>query len=162
MDKIIIIDDSGIANQLEAFLTANREHIRLSSDMDEISLGLNPVLKEIVKRYEEKHKIKIKSKDNIYFFKNNEIVRFEAKLDQTSIFLVSNEATEVNEYIDNIEEQLKNFDFLRIHTNHIINVHFISKIFEKGQNTIELTDGTILPVSDFRKELINKYMDNNL
>jgi len=161
MDRIIIINDNGIQKELNDFLATNQIHIRLNSGFDEIAMEKNSLLSEIIQQYEEKHKIKIQSKDNIFFFKSNEIVHIEAKLDRTTIFIVSDKLIEVNEYIDNIEEQLKNYDFLRIHTNHIINVNFIAKIFEKGQNTIELNNGTILPVSEFRMELIKKNLDNH-
>lgn len=162
MDRIIIINDNGIQKELNDFLSANQHHIMLNSGLDEVAPDENSMLSEIIKQYEAKHKIKIQSKDNIYFFKSNEIVHIKAQMDQTTIYLISNKVVEVNEYIDNIEEQLKDVAFLRIHTNHIINVHFIAKIFDKGQNTIELNDGTVLPVSEFRKELITKYLDNNL
>ena len=154
MDRIIIINDNGIQKELNDFLTANQNHIMLNSDFDEVSLDGNSMLSEIIQQYEAKHKIKIQSRDNIFFFKSNEIIHIKAKMGQTTIYLNSNKMVEVNEYIDNIEEQLKNFAFLRIHTNHIINVHFIAKIFERDQNTIELIDGTVIPVSEFRKELI--------
>lgn len=162
MDRIIIINDNGIREELDSFLQSNQNHIRLNSGLDEIALSGNTILSEIIQQYEEKHKIKIQSKDNIFFFKSNEIIHLEGKLDKTTIFLMSKEMIEVNEYIDSIEEQLKNFAFLRIHTNHIININFIIKLFNKGENTIELIDGTILPVSEFRNDLIIKYIEDHV
>lgn len=159
MDKIIIIDDSGIQNELEKFLIANKKHIRLSSDMDEVSLGQNPILKEIARRYEEKHKVKIQSKDHIRFFQANEIIRFKANNNKTITFLTNEKVVEINETIDNIEQQLEYLPFLRIHEAHIINVHFISKIFDKTENNIELNDGTLLPVTEIRKEFIMNFLN---
>ncbi|MCD4788658.1 MAG: LytTR family transcriptional regulator [Bacteroidales bacterium] len=159
MDKIIIINDSGIQKELEEFLIANKKHIWFSSDMDEISLGQNPILKEIVRRYEEKHKIKIQSKDHIRFFRANEIIRFKANNNKTIIFLTNEKVVEINETIDNIEQQLENQPFLRLHEDHIINVNFISKIFNKTENNIELNDGTSLPVTEIRKEFIMNFLN---
>ena len=159
MDKIIIINDIGIQPELEKFLIANKKHIRFSSDMEEISLGQNPILKEIVRRYEEKHKVKIQSKDHIMFFQANEIIRFKANGGKTIIFLTNEKVVEINETIDNIEQQLEYQPFLRIHEGHIINVHFISKFFDKAENNIELNDGTLLPVTEIRKEFIMNFLN---
>ncbi len=162
MDKIIIINDSGIQYKIEKFLKTNKNHIKFSSYMDEISLGQNPILKEIISKYEDKCRIKIHSKDNISFFRANEIVRFKAHKNKTNIFLTNEKVVEINESIDNIEQQLENQQFLRIHEAHIINVNFISKIFDKTENNIELNDGTLLPVTEIRKEYIINFINNHI
>ena len=159
MDKIIIINDSRIQPELEKFLIANKKHIRFRSDMDEISLSQNPLLKEIVRRYEEKHKVKIQSKDHIRFFQANEIIRFKANNNKTIIFLTNEKVVEINETIDNIEQQLENQPFLRIHEDHIVNLNFIAKILDKNENSIELNDGTLLPVTEIQKEFILKFLN---
>jgi len=162
MDKIIIIDDSGIQKELEKFLIANKKHIRLSSDMDELSLGNNSILSEIIKRYEDKHKLKIQTKDKIRFYKSNEIIRFEAKQDKTIIFLSNNTTSEIDESIEGIEQQLQNFSFIRIHKNHIINVNFISKIYGNFDNQIELTNGETIPVTKNRKKQIMDSLNKHI
>ena len=48
MDKIIIIDNNEIRDELEQFITENKRHILFNSDMDLLSLESNPVLKEII------------------------------------------------------------------------------------------------------------------
>ncbi|RKX82131.1 MAG: hypothetical protein DRP70_16845 [Spirochaetes bacterium] len=162
MDKIIIINDSGIQPELKKFLFANKKHIRFSSDMDEISLSKNSLFQEIIKRYEEKQKVKIQSGDNISFFQANEIIRFKAKNEKTLAFLANKNAIEINETIENIEQQIKELPFLRIHTDHIINVHFISKVIEKAESDIELNDGTLLPVSEKRKKIITDFLNKHI
>ncbi len=161
MDKIIIINDSGIQSELENFLIANKKHIRFSSNMDEISLGQNPILKEIVRNYEEKHKVKIHSKDNIRFFRANEIIRIKANKDKTLIFLINEKVDEINETIDQIENQLKDFSFIRIHDDHIINTSFIAKITAGRDIDIELMNGDIVPIEDQRKQYILNSLENH-
>lgn len=162
MDKIIIIDDSGIQKELESFLIANKEHIRLNSNMDEISLGHNPVLKEIVKQYEEKHKVKIQSKDHVRFYKQNEIIYLKSNENKTILYQSDHSKTSVNENIDAIEQQLKNFPFLRTHHDYIVNLHHIVKISGQDMDLIILTNGNTLPVTEIKKaiiiEFLNKYI----
>lgn len=128
--------------------------------MDEISLSNNSLFKEIIKRYEEKHKVKIQSKNQIRFFKVNEILHFIANKEKTIIILSNEKSIEIDKPIDEIEQQLKELPFLRIHADHIVNVNFISKVFNKNKNNIELSDGTLLPVSDIRKEFIMDFLNN--
>ena len=159
MDKIIIIDDNGIQKELAEFLMANKNHVRLHSNMDELSLSTNPLLKEIIKQYGEKHKVKIQSKDNIRFFKTNDIIRFEAIYGKTTIYMTDGSHSEISENISAIEEQLEDFSFLRIHPNHIVNLQFLSKISSQDKNQIELTSGVILPVTETHKELIIEFLN---
>ncbi len=154
MDKIIIIDDSGIQKELEEFLKTNKKHIRLSSDMEELAMTSNPVLKEIIKRYEEKHKVKIQSKDHVFFYKSSELLRFEAFLSKTIIFQLDGSQQQISEDIDTIEFQLKDFPFIRTHPDHIVNLHYISRISDKASQSIELSDGTHIPVTIQRKNII--------
>ncbi|MBL7105867.1 MAG: LytTR family transcriptional regulator DNA-binding domain-containing protein [Bacteroidales bacterium] len=162
MDKIIIIDDSGIQNELEKFLIANKKHIRLSSDMDELSLSNNSILSEIIKRYEDKHKLKIQTKNKIRFYKSNEIIRFEAKQDKTIIFLSDNTTYEIDVSIDGIDSQLKSFSFIRIHDNHIINMNYISKISGNFNAQIELTNRETIPVAKNRKKHIMDSLNKHI
>ncbi|OQX73939.1 MAG: hypothetical protein B6D61_12025 [Bacteroidetes bacterium 4484_249] len=154
MDKIIIINDSGIQSELEEFLITNKKHIRFSSDMDEISLSKNSLLQGIIKRYEEKHKVKIQSKDYIRFFQANDIIRFKANKGKTIIFLTNNNIVEINETIDNIEQQLEYQPFLRIHEDHIVNLHYVSRIINDNKDFLELTNKEELPLSSKNKEIL--------
>ena len=162
MDRIFIIDDDGIKEKLEKFLIANKKHIRLNSDMDELSLGNNSILSEIIKRYEDKHKLKIQTKDKIRFYKSNEIIRFEAKQDKTIIFLSDNTTSEIDKSINDIESQLKSFFFIRTHENHIINVNYISKIYGDSDELIELLNGETVPVTINRKKYIMNFLNKHI
>jgi two-component system LytT family response regulator len=162
MDKIIIIDDSRIKKELEAFLTANKNHIKLSSDMDEFSMGRNTILKEIITRYEEKHKVKIQSMDHVRFYKLNDIVFIKSEQDKILLYQSDSSINSINETIDNIEVQLKCFPLLRIHDEFIVNLYHVVRISGQSENSIELSDGTTLPLSPEKKEIIieslNKYI----
>jgi len=160
MDKIIIIDNTGIREEVEKFIFKNRKHILFASDLDEMTLNENPVLKEIIANYEEQNKIKIHTKSRIWFFKGHEIIRIEGREKDTVIYLSDKHTRVLNESIDEIENQLKDFSFIRIHRNHIVNINYLSKI--AGEKT-ELTTGDVLPIEPQLKqyiaESIEKYHD---
>jgi len=162
MDRIIIIDDKVIRNELEAFLIANQEHIRLNSDMDEVSLSENPTLQEIITLYEDKYKVKIRSRDNIRFYKLNDIVRLESLDKQTKLILINGKINLINESLADVEKQLKDFPFFRTHTHHIVNLHHVTGIKDLAEASIMLSTGDAVPLSNKEKELIinilNKYI----
>lgn len=153
MDKIIIIDNNGIQDELEKFIIANKKHILFNSDMEYLSLKTNPILKEIIKNYEEKHKIKIQTKNGIWFFKSHEMIRMESKGENTVIYLTNKTHQLINENINQIEIQLKDLSLLRTHDNHLINVNYISQISNRDQN-IKLNNGDIIPIDEQRKQQI--------
>lgn len=157
MDKIIVIDDKGIQKELEQFLVSNKTHVRLNTYMDELTLGQNPMLQEIIRQYEEKHKIRIRSKDRIYIFKQNDLVRLSIVDGKTCAFLLNGKIREIFGTLDALEEQLSNFPFLRTHPDHIVNMNFISGIKGKDEKRIELLDKSYVPICDERMEIILHY-----
>lgn len=158
MDKIIIIDDSGIQKELQKFLLANKDHIRLSSDMDEVSLGENPILKEIVRKYEQKHKVKIQSKDHVRFYKLNDIIHLESVGNKTKLYHSDQNQIEINESLNSIEIQLQDFPFFRTHLNHIVNLHHLVKVAEDTEDNIELSNGDIVPLTSSKKKTIIEFL----
>jgi two-component system LytT family response regulator len=161
VDKIIIIDNNEIQEELDKFININQKHILFNSDMDQLSTETNPILKGIIDNYEEKHKIKIRTKTRIWFFKSSEIIRLEAKQQNTILYLTNQNRSLINESIDQIENQLKDFSFIRIHDDHIVNVNFISKITAGWDESIELINGEIVPIENQRKQYILKSLENH-
>lgn len=153
MDRIIIIDDNGIQDDLDRFLESNKNHIRLNSDMTELSSGGNFMIKEIVESYESKYKIKFKSKDQVYIFRVNDILFFEAIKSGTRIYLDQKESTVINCSLAEVKNQLINYPFITVHSDYIINIFHISSISD-DKSYVELTDKSRLPVSDYKKKII--------
>jgi two-component system LytT family response regulator len=154
MDRIIIIDDKVIRNELEAFLIANQEHIRLNSNMDEVSMGNNPSLQEIISLYENKYKLKIRSRDNIRFYRLKDIIRLEAKGKVTLLKLINGKLHTINESFEIVESQLRDFPFFKAHNEHLINLYHVTGI-QKIQNArIFMDNGDVIPLLDKQKDLI--------
>ena len=154
MDRIIIIDDKGIKDDLEAFLIANQEHIRLNSDMDEVTRGTNPTLQEIISLYEKKYKVKIRSRDNIRFYRLNDIVSLKADKKQTIVKLINGKTNIVNESLGEVETQLENFPFYRTHKNHLVNLHHVTGIKDDPVSKVIMTNGDNIPLAAKAKQMI--------
>jgi DNA-binding LytR/AlgR family response regulator len=98
--------------------------------------------------------IKISTGNQVFFFRENQIVRFEAKGNNTIIFSSDGSSSEINKPIDSIANQLKNYAFIRVQKNHLINVNFITGIPDKSSDFIEVNNSQLLPISKEQKEII--------
>ncbi len=105
--------------------------------------------------------MKIISKNQILFFKNNEIIRFESVANNTIIHFINGTSSEIYEPIDSIEKQLTDVDFIRIHDEHIINVNYLTKIPDNLSDSVELENGVLLPVSKKTKNLIINILNSH-
>ncbi len=100
--------------------------------------------------------MKIQVKDQIFFYKNMDVVRFERDENKCIMHLSDNSRISFDTTIDSINDQLKSTAFIRVHPSHIINVNFIAKIPENSTGLIELENGELIPVSEKTKDqLIN-------
>jgi DNA-binding LytR/AlgR family response regulator len=158
MDKIIIINDNKIEEQLERFLAANRQNIRLVSDMDEMALARNPVLKEIIQQYEQKHKLRITSDDQVWLFRSSEIVWIEREKNSLVVHLRSWKTEKVDLPVAKLMPQLEGFPFVQVHPDYIINLNYLATVHEKDAKVVDLTDGTSLPIGRHYRSAIKKVL----
>lgn len=81
-----------------------------------------------------------------------DIVRCEGNDNLTDLYLESGAKKTVCKTLKHFEEALNNYDFLRTHKSHLVNLHFV-KSFQKGKTgTIVLEGGKEIPLSASRKE----------
>ncbi len=106
--------------------------------------------------------MKIISKNQILFYKNDDVIRFEASAGNAIIHFLNGTSAEINEPIQSIEKQLTDLDFIRVHEDHIINVNYITKIADDFSDSIELENGVILPVNKKTKEMIINLLNNHI
>jgi len=153
MDRIIIIDDKGIKNDLNHFLKANKNHIKLDSDIDELSSGYNNLIKEIIENYEDRFKIKIQSKDQIYIFKVNEMLYLEEGYKCVKLFLTKGDPVLLEGNIQLFEEQIKAYPFFLTDPNFLININHISSISDDSHYVI-MSNGARITISEYKKNII--------
>lgn len=106
--------------------------------------------------------MKILVKDQIYFFKDQKIIRFEAQQDKSIMHLSNGKCQTLDIPIENIEKQLIYTGFIRVHPEHILNVDYISKIPESGACIIELEGGIEIPSSDNTTARIIQLLENHM
>lgn len=82
-----------------------------------------------------------------------DVIRLQAKDNLTDIFLSDGTRRTVSKTLKFYEEILSDYDFVRVHKSHIININCV-KQYRKGKGgDIHLTDGSAVQLAPARKEL---------
>ena len=105
-------------------------------------------------------KIILKTNDDIFIVLINNIIRCEADSSYTHFFLQDGSQITVSHNLKKYDDYLKHFQFARVHHSHIVNLNYIKKISKSQGGVIELTDGTIIPVSKRKKESLLNLISN--
>lgn len=87
----------------------------------------------------------------------DDIVYCHSDRGYTTFFVKGEKPIMVSKVIRDYEPLLPGAQFLRCHQSYLINLNFIRKYFPEG--FIEMTDGTIIPVSARKKAAVREFLD---
>lgn len=119
------------------------------SHYDSLLPSLVPaIVTELQRRNPVNIKITEARSGDIFSFDLNQISYIEAHGKTCCIHQVNN-STEVKIKLMELEEQLQSFEFIKPHRSYLVNYKFISAV---KKNNLELSDGTLVPISRDRVE----------
>ena len=96
-------------------------------------------------------KISLPSNDGLIIVEIQDIVRFEAAGNYSTVFLAKGESIIVTKTLNQFEEILNGLYFIRIHNTHLINLRYVKK-YQRGQGgVVTMNNGTAITVSRTRK-----------
>ena len=101
-------------------------------------------------------KILLSSIEGMSLYNISDIIRCESDNNYTKIFFVKKDKILVSKPLLSFNKLLKNFDFVRIHNQHLINLRYVKKYLTGRKSSVLLLDGTELPVSQSHK---NEFLD---
>ena len=162
------------------FITAHEQYAIQAIKFSAIDYLLKPFtpedLSEAVKRYEQKkdkqqsagqfhtlfHNLKHIQKDakkialpttsGLTIVPLKEIIRCEADVNYTNFFLTTKSKMVVAKTLKEFEDLLNEYDFIRVHNSHLINLHHIKNYTRGEGGTVSMTDGAQVDVSRRKKE----------
>lgn len=97
-------------------------------------------------------KISLPTSDGYTFVEIQDIVRCQADINYTHLFLQGNQKLTVSKSLKYFEELLCHFNFFRIHNSHLINLSYVRKYTKGKGGYVTMTDNSRLEVSTRRKE----------
>ncbi|MDB5228665.1 MAG: two component transcriptional regulator, LytTR family [Bacteroidota bacterium] len=107
-----------------------------------------------------KKQLAISTLEGIYFASLDEIIHVDADSSYTKIFLISGDMIMSSKPLKYFEELLEDYDFVRVHQSHIINLKHIRRYVRGDGGQVIMVNGAEIEVSRRKKDdLLDKISD---
>jgi len=127
---------------------------------DEEQLKIETFINNYKNLNNKDQKIVLKTQDSIYVTKISDIIRCESDGNYTIIHLSNNSKILISKTLKEYDELLKDYNFIRIHKSHLINIDCIIKYEKRDSGVVYLNDGSKIPVSHRKKDLVVRALNN--
>lgn len=101
----------------------------------------------------------LKDAEKIYLISVDEIIRCESDDNYTRFYLTQERKIMVSTTLKEYETLLTGRDFFRCHQSHLINLNYFDHYDKREGGSVVMKDGSILPVSVRRKDLLIKALE---
>ena len=100
------------------------------------------------------HKLALASTKEIRYVHTGDIIRCESSNAYTEFYLTDGTSILVSRPIFEYEELLTNYDFVRCHQSHLVNIKFVKSLIKEDGGYLLLNEGTRIPISRGKKEKV--------
>jgi len=128
----------------------------ISVENYDIHLRLNAFFHNFRRMDTEARKIVLNTSESLYLINVRDIVRCQAENNQTRFYLKNQDDFLVSKPLKEYDDLLNGYDFSRVHTDHLVNLKFALKFDKSGENTLMMTDKSIVPVEHKNKPELEK------
>ena len=116
--------------------------------------NIDALLHNIRKPEEDEPKIVLSTSEKLHVVKVNDIIRCESDNYYTIFYLGSGKKVMVSKTLKENEEMLSDFNFIRPHKSHLVNLQHINSFIKADGGYILMSDGSQVPVSRRKREKI--------
>jgi len=103
-------------------------------------------------------KLVLPTNEGLEFVKIDDIVRCESDSNYTKVYLLNETQIFLAKTLKEFENLLLDHGFIRVHNSHLISEKFIAKYFKADGGSIQMDDGSIIPLSRKRKiDFLDRY-----
>ncbi|NOR87403.1 MAG: DNA-binding response regulator, partial [Bacteroidales bacterium] len=88
------------------------------------------------------------------------IIRCEADKGYTEFYLRNGKKILVSKGLKDYDDLLSDFNFIRTHQSHLINLDYIDSFEKSDGGYILMTDGSTVPVSSRKKEFVFRVFED--
>ncbi|WP_108868856.1 LytR/AlgR family response regulator transcription factor [Aquimarina aquimarini] len=118
------------------------------------------ILKETLSAPEQKpDKISLHTLDKIIIVSLDDIIRCESDSNNTIFYLMDGQKIFVTKTLKYFADMLKNYQFLRVHQSHLVNLQCISAFIKTDGGYLMLKNGENIPVSVRKKIEVMEILD---
>ena len=140
------VDKSALNKTLEKIMKVSKEERDMSTVLDTFS-----------KTRVNKNLIALPVRSGYEFFKKEDIIRCESDSNYCTIYMEGGRSILVSKPLATIEEILDD-RFYRVHQSHLINTQKLKKLNKSDGASVELIDGSKVPISRLKKSDFFKHI----
>ncbi len=130
-------------------------------EVDPTTATRNNTLLDNYAKPKEDQQIVLSTIEGMHVVKIKNIIRCQADDYYTNFFLNDGRRIMISKTLKENEELLKDHGFIRPHRSHLVNISYIKRYIKSNGGHIILVDGSNIPVSRRKKEVIQEYLNRN-
>ena len=156
-DVVIIYISNCEDRVFDAFAAHPFGFVRKSSFLKDVESVVRLYIKEVAQKEITEESLEVKTQRGITRLKINNIVYIECDKDYQDIHMAgSKENVRIQQRMNVLEENLKKYGFLRVHTGYLVNYRYVVRI---ENDCVQLQNDIVVPMSRRRKkEIVLEYM----
>lgn len=104
------------------------------------------------------NRIALNTQDKITVVKLGEIIRCESEVNYTHFYFKDGSKVLVTKTLKEFDGLLGDKGFIRVHQSHLVNVEHIKELVKADGGTLRLSDGSSVPVSSRKKQVVISYL----
>lgn len=124
------------------------------NDKGKINDNIKVLLDNIKSPQNDAKKIILSTSEGMHIVSTDDIVRCESDDYYTNFFFVNGTSLLISKTLKQNEAMLSDFDFIRPHKSHLVNIKYIKSFLKIDGGYILMTDGSKIPVSRRKRESI--------
>jgi len=129
-------------------------HERMNIHSD--NLNINALINGFGLQQPMNGKVSLSSMDGLEFVEVKTIIRCEADSNYTHVILEDGGKITISKTLKDLEDQLANFPFMRVHNSHLVNLNRIKSYQRGAGGTLVMDNNDTIPVSRGKK---NEFLD---
>lgn len=127
-------------------------HYMQKQDKKQSAAQFHSLFHNLKNMQKDARKIVLPSQNGFEIIPVKDIIRCRADINYTTFFLSNGNKMVTAKTLKEFEDMLSDYDFIRVHNSHLINLHHIKKYIKGEGGVAIMTDGTEVEVSRRKKE----------
>jgi two-component system LytT family response regulator len=145
-------------DDLEKVIDKIRTVLEKDNDYSHIDL----LLENIRKKADNFKRIALSNSDGIHLLDINDIIRCESDDNYTTFYVKNGKPILISKTLKEYEELLSEYDFVRIHQSHLINLAYVKSYVKKENGFVLMQNDVQLPVSQRKRDLLQEILSKKL
>lgn len=161
---------------IQAVKFAAIDYLQKPIDIEELQTAVNKVIVKnqglkknfqlenlmlFFNQQKEEQRIALTTQKETRFIPTGQVIHCESSNNYTSFFLLNREKIIVSKPIYEFEELLNNQGFLRCHQSYLVNKKFIKSWIKEDGGYLLMENGSKIPVSRTKREVLNEALKTN-